>query len=72
MRATVELVVRGKTIEEVLDKANASYAVLMNNEDATEIPSDSEIRVKKEQAEDSVTASPDLIAYITIRTKLGA
>jgi hypothetical protein len=58
MRSTVELIVRGKNIDEILANAKKSWQGFVNN-DSAELPPDSELK-----------ARDLLIAYITVRTKI--
>lgn len=70
MRATVELVVRGKDIDDILEKAKKRYQEFMGDEDA-EMPSTTEVNVK-ERTNDGGPLGGDMLANITIRTRLGS
>ena len=67
MRSTVELIVRGKNIDEILANAKKSWQGFVNN-DSAELPADAELKARdfsEDPNNDGV-----LIAYVTIRTKI--
>ena len=67
MRSTVELIVRGKNIDEILANARKSWQGFVNN-DSAELPPDSELKAR-DFSEDPNNDGM-LIAYITVRTKI--
>lgn len=62
MRSNIELIVRGKNIDEILANAKKSWQGFINDPNA-DLPHDAELNAKESE-------SNDMIAYITIRTKI--
>lgn len=62
MRSNIELVVRGKNIDEILASAKKSWQGFINDPDA-DLPHDAELNAKEDD-------SNEMIAYVTIRTKI--
>jgi predicted RNase H-like HicB family nuclease len=62
MRSNIELVVRGKNIDEILANAKKSWQGFINDPEA-DLPNDAELNAKEDE-------SKEMIAYVTIRTKI--
>jgi hypothetical protein len=62
MRSNIELVVRGKNIDEILANAKKSWQGFINDPEA-DLPHDAELNAKEDD-------SKEMIAYVTIRTKI--